>query len=352
MQAVALEEMLSRRGHEVVEILVGGSSSRTLPGFFNRNAKAPVKRFVSPKLLSTETGEYIRLGKNLIHNLLYFPEYIRSMCYINRRIRKTGVDAVINFHEVLTGFTYLLFRPSAPYVAVGREYMFLHRDFEFPQKGYWRLLLMRLFTRLTSMRAKKRLALSFRSLPADAANNVVVVPPLLRREITSMPTETGDYIHGYLPRSRFFEEILDFHQARPEVPMRFFWDNPDAEEVTRIDKTLRFYQPDDTAFMNAFAGCRAYAGTAVFDTICEAMFLQKPMLMVPLRLEQACNAQDALKSGAGIVGDSFSIQPLLKFAETYAPDREFVYWVRSSERRVIGELEDMEHSPVPDVVFG
>lgn len=33
-QAITLEDMLQRNGHEVVEVLVGKSSSRTLPGFF------------------------------------------------------------------------------------------------------------------------------------------------------------------------------------------------------------------------------------------------------------------------------------------------------------------------------
>ena len=36
-QAITLEDMLQRNGHEVVEVLVGKSSSRTLPGFFNRS---------------------------------------------------------------------------------------------------------------------------------------------------------------------------------------------------------------------------------------------------------------------------------------------------------------------------
>lgn len=41
-QAITLEEILRRNGHEVVEVLVGKSSSRRLPGFFNRNIHAPV----------------------------------------------------------------------------------------------------------------------------------------------------------------------------------------------------------------------------------------------------------------------------------------------------------------------
>ncbi len=353
VEAVTLEEMLIRRGHEVVEILVGGSSARTLPGYFNRNVHAPVKRFVAPKLLTAETGGHIHLGKNMLHNLLHLPEYVRSMCYINARIRKTQADVVVNFHEQLTGFTYLLFRPSVPYVAVGREYMYLHNGFEFPGSRPFRSLLMRLFIRLMSLQARKRLAFSFRPLPADPVNNVVVVPPLLRREVTALSAEPGDYLHGFVAKPSFADQVMEYHEAHPEVSMRFFWDHPDADEVMRMDKTLSFYQPDDAAFLNALAGCHAYAGASGFESICEAMFLGKPVLMIPLHLRQECDAYDALKSRAGIVRRSFALRPLLKFAENYTPDREFMYWARSCERRLINELENLaERQPVPEMVLG
>ena len=41
-QAIAMEDLLRRNGHKVVEVLVGKSNSRSLPGFFNRNIKAPI----------------------------------------------------------------------------------------------------------------------------------------------------------------------------------------------------------------------------------------------------------------------------------------------------------------------
>lgn len=48
------------------------------------------------------------------------------------------------------------------------------------------------------------------------------------------------------------------------------------------------------------AGCRAYATTAGFESICEAMYLGKPVLMVPAHIEQDCNAHDAMRAGAGL----------------------------------------------------
>ena len=37
-------------------------------------------------------------------------------------------------------------------------------------------------------------------------------------------------------------------------------------------------------------GCKAYASTAGFESVCEAMYLGKPILMVPAHIEQDCNA--------------------------------------------------------------
>ena len=39
-QAISMEKLLRSNGHEVVEVLVGKSESRRLPGFFIRNIQA------------------------------------------------------------------------------------------------------------------------------------------------------------------------------------------------------------------------------------------------------------------------------------------------------------------------
>ena len=78
-QAITLEEMLLRNGHEVVEVLVGKSSTRTLPRFFNRSIHAPVKRFISPNFLPTADNKRANLTKSFAYNLLRLPEYLRSM---------------------------------------------------------------------------------------------------------------------------------------------------------------------------------------------------------------------------------------------------------------------------------
>lgn len=122
-QAISMEKLLRSNGHEVVEVLVGKSESRRLPGFFIRNIQAPVKQFISPNFLPTHANKRVNLTRSILYNLLKVPEYAESICYINRHIKETGAELVINFYELLTGLTYFLFpsgstsnlyRPSVP----------------------------------------------------------------------------------------------------------------------------------------------------------------------------------------------------------------------------------------------
>ena len=75
----------------------------------------------------------------------------------------------------------------------------------------------------------------------------------------------------------------------------------------------------------------AYASTAGFESICEAMYLGKPILMVPAHIEQDCNAYDAVNSGAGISADDFDISRLISFADTFKHNDGFRQWANHSE---------------------
>lgn len=338
-QAITMEDLLRRNGHEVVEVLVGKSNSRHLPGFFNRSIQAPVNRFLSPNFLPTPANKRVSLSRSVAYNVMKLPVYLKSMHYIHRRIEESGAELVINFYELLTGLTYLLFRPSIPQISIGHQYLFLHRDFEFPDKNGVNLWLLRFFTRLTCIGAQEKLALSFHAMGDDEDAHIRVVPPLLRREVLSCESLEGDYLHGYMVNSGFGENIRKWHDNHPEVPLHFFWDKPDEKEVCQIDDTLSFHQLDDVKFLRYMEGCKAYATTAGFESVCEAMYLGKPLLMVPAHIEQDCNAYDAARTGAGVVSDSFDLEHLLEFSKNYCPNIAFRYWVRSCDWRILRNIE-------------
>lgn len=88
------------------------------------------------------------------------------------------------------------------------------------------------------------------------------------------------------------------------------------------------------------AGCMAYASTAGFESICEAMYLGKPLMMVPSHIEQKCNAFDATKFSAAIESDKFDLSVLLNFSQNgFVPDEGFPQWALSAGDIIIRELE-------------
>lgn len=338
-QAMTLEKLLLGHGHDVVGILVGKSKSRQLPEFFLKGVHAPVHQFVSINFLPSAANRKPNMLKSIAYNAVTFPQYISSMNYIRKTIASCGADVVVNFYELLTGLTYMFFRVPVPQVCIGHQYLFLHKDFTMPQKVFGGYEWLRFFTRVTAIGANKYLALSFRRMEDLPKQKLRVVPPLLRSEVLATVPEKGDYIHGYMLNSGFADDVISWHKEHPDVKLRFFWDKKTDNPVTVVDDTLSFHCLDDAVFLKQMAGCMAYASTAGFESVCEAMYLGKPILMVPSHIEQECNASDAMKSGAGVSSDRFDLSLLLDFARDFTPDRQFREWVESAGTMIVKELE-------------
>jgi len=313
---------------------------------------APVYSFESPNFLPTAKNKQVNLLKSIGYNVLRLHKYTASIHYINRMIKETGADVVVNFYELLTGLTYLFCRPKAMMVCIAHQYLFLHPDFSFPKLNAVSLSLLKFFTRVTAIGATKKLALSFRKMREVPADKMVVVPPLLRKEIINKTPRKGNYLHGYLLNSGFSEEVKEWHAAHPEVPMHFFWDKRGAKETIKIDDTLSFHQLNDIRFVKYMANAKAYATTAGFESVCEAMYLDKPALMVPTHIEQACNAHDASLSGAGTVAEHFDLDALLHLSETHQPNPVFRHWVQQADWLILREFrEDLLMEEMPSSVW-
>jgi len=325
-QALTMEERLLREGHEVVEVMVGKSRYRELPEFFRREIKAPVSRFESPNFLPTPANRKNNITSSVLYNLMRLPAFIKSVLFLRRHIKESGADVVVNFYELLTGIAYLFFRPAVRQVCIGHQYLFLHRSFRLPRVNPFQLFLLKFFTIITAIGSERKLALSFTRMPDDVQRGVYVVPPLLRCEALRQKPTAGDYVHGYMVNAGFSTQVMEWHEKRPGEKLYFFWDRKDEPVEKKVDDTLTFHTLDDKAFLESMAGCKAYASTAGFESICEAMYMGKPVLMVPAHIEQQCNAFDAMNAGAGIISDDFSLDRLLDFSKTFQPSPSFVYW--------------------------
>jgi len=329
-QAIALQEMLTKNGHEVVAVLVGKSNRRELPAFFLKNIHSEVLRFESPNFLPASKNKQTNIWTSIVYNFLKTGTYLKSIHFIRKQIKRSNADIVVNFYEILTGFTYALFPPKAPYICIAHQYIFLHPEFRFPQANKVELGLLRFFTRVTCIRASKLFALSVKKMDNVPKKRIVVVPPLLRKDVLEANANDGIYLHGYMLNDTYADEIIRFQAEHPDVYINFFWDRKGVEDKTEINDHLSFFRLNDRLFIDYMAGCKAYATTAGFESVCEAMYLGKPVMMVPTHIEQACNAFEASLAGAGIVADAFDLNKLLEYIPKYKKNTHFYDWVRQT----------------------
>ena len=146
----------------------------------------------------------------------------------------------------------------------------------------------------------------------------------------------------------YMEEIKAWHHTHPDCRLHLFWDKKSAAACVEVDASLTLHRLDDQKFITLMAGCRGYVTTAGFESVCEAMYLGKPVMMIPVHIEQEMNAIDAQGAGAGIVSNEFNITRLLDFIPHYHADTEACRrWVHSAEERFVGQLTSGQVGRIP-----
>lgn len=348
-QAMALRRMLVEAGHRVEGVVVGTSPARTVPSFFEAAFEGPVSYVNSPSFVPDSDDRSVRPFKSLLHALRRMPTFWRGVKAIDAAIESHDPDVVVNFFEVLMGAYAMVRRPSVPIVAVAHQYMFLHPAYRFPLGRRMERWGVQTVARSTACGANRRLALSLYPAPDRPQANLSVVPPLLRSDLFARsPGPRDAFILVYLLNSGYAEEIIRWHEAHPDVPLHCFWDRSDAAAEEPYDDTLTFHRLDDEKFLDFMARCRAFVSTAGFESVAEAMYLQTPVQVVPVEghFEQACNAFDAVRAGAGIRSPRFDIDRLLDYLPAYAgPVSGFRSWVQSAGDRVVREIEATADRP-------
>jgi uncharacterized protein (TIGR00661 family) len=340
-QAISLAEYLRAAGHEVAAVCVGCSGTRVLPKFFYDRIGAPVTEMFSPNFVFDKNRRGIRVRVSIVRNLLAGRKIISGLICLRRIIKYHQPDAVINFYEPLTGLLYGLSRPKAPLFCIGHQYLSLHPDFIFPDNAPAQKRAFQIFTRLTSIGAAKKFALSFNQLPNHPESGLFVVPPLLRPEIAALEPEHQDFLLVYLLNRGFSDDIIAWQTRHPGTKINVFWDNLALPDGYSPQAGLVFHHINDQLFLEKLRTCRAYASTAGFESICEAAYLHKPIMLVPTphHFEQKCNAADAERCGLGIAREEFVLDDLLELSKNQLPDnRLFRAWVDSATAIFISHL--------------
>ncbi len=344
-QSITLANMLRRNGHEVVEVLVGKCSNRELPQFFVDKIDAPIVRYKSPALDYGRGGKQGKMWRSILNNSLpsHTMKWIGSMHIIASRIRKVKPDVVVNFYELLMGVTTMFLHLKTPVVSIAHQFMLEHPQYQHKALSSQGQVMMSAMNKFCSWGSRKTLALSLYDLPQrnhrTRTKNIIVVPPLLRPEIFDAEATTGDYILGYMLNPAFLDEILEWKRSHPELKVHLFWDKAGAPEEQEIVEGLWLHRINDALFLEKMAGSMGYITTAGFESVCEAYYLGKPVMMIPAHIEQQINARDAAGAGVGVISEKFDLEGLVQYIPTHINENQkFKEWIASAEEIFLREL--------------
>jgi uncharacterized protein (TIGR00661 family) len=138
-------------------------------------------------------------------------------------------------------------------------------------------------------------------------------------------------------------EVEAWHRRRRDVRLHCFWDRDHHQP----HPNLTFHSLCGERFLRLMARARGVVCTAGFESISEALWLGKPVYMVPTpgHLEQRTNALDAARTGAGLCNARFDLGDFLRYLDAQGPEaraamrRQFQAWVRQGEARFVEAIE-------------
>ncbi len=347
-QAIAVLDMLKKSNMEVCCVIVGSSNRREIPDFFRHKFDVPVIAVQSPNFTTGKDNKSIQIGKTIWNNTLKLGAYQQSLAIIHKLVGFHNPDIIINFFEPLIGLYRFLYTPQCKIISIAHQYIYLHPKFRFP-KGSWiqKQALIR-YTRFTTLMADKILAISLYDLPGTGNSKLTVIPPLLRKEVSVLQSCDEQFLLVYLLNSGYINDILQWHASNPEVKLHCFTDSKKVKETYsgewKVDDALSFHSLNDVKFLDMMSRCSGMASTAGFESVCEAMYLGKPVMMVPVEghFEQYCNALDAGKMGAGIHSRQFKLEKLIAFLPFYNQSPiYFQQWVNEAEKNIMNAINSL-----------
>jgi len=129
----------------------------------------------------------------------------------------------------------------------------------------------------------------------------VVCPPPLRRQLFQLDSTPGDYVLVYLLNHGYATAIRRWHTLHPHIAVHCFYDRPRAPVEELVAPNHTFHALHGEKFLRMMANAHGVVCTAGFESACEAAYLGKPLLLIPVEnhVEQYLNACDAERAGLG-----------------------------------------------------
>ena len=247
------------------------------------------------------------IWKTIVKNTFELPRLIVSFIKICVIIQKEKPDAIFNYYEPLVGLTALFFK-NIKYVSFGHQYAM--DSVIYPRiNGYIvQKLFLSIINKITSIRAKI-VALSYYEFN-DAT--MIVSPPILRAESYRISDKKEDFVLVYLMNEDMLPQLISQAKKYPDINIQCF-----TKLTKQYDElpNLKLFNLDGKLFQEKMKVCKSVVCSGGFETSAEAIYQNKPLLMIPMpnHYEQHANCNDAYLNSYAIYSESIDLSKIPKY---------------------------------------
>jgi uncharacterized protein (TIGR00661 family) len=182
-------------------------------------------------------------------------------------------------HLIITDYEYFIAQAAKAIgmfcVSLDNQHILTHCEYVTPRGQRLSRYLTLLPMRLIYSNASLFIITSFFQLKPKNPNTTRVFPPLIRREVVSLGTSCEEHALVYLTSHTFKRLLPALEKTKSKFIVYGFHD-----EVSR--KNLIFKRPATDEFLNDLASCRYLITNGGHSAVSEALFLNKPVLAIPI----------------------------------------------------------------------
>lgn len=230
-----------------------------------------------------------------LYNLLKAPfMFLYSLKLIPLILRFKPDIVVSDFEMLISYYLPLLKIMRIPYITIDNVQVISSTKIDYPKRHWWPYFASKFVIHYTIPYADKKLISTF-FYPEVKNKKTELFPPILRKEILSLKPKKGKHILVYQTsktNTAMFPILKKFKE-------RFIIYGFDKEEQ---DKNLNFKKFNDLEFFDDLSSCKAVIMNASFTLMTESLYLNKPVLSIPVKrqFEQELNALYLEKKGYGM----------------------------------------------------
>lgn len=288
-RVMAISDALRARGHEIV-FCCGGTAREILS-----MKEEPV--IDVPSLRQVMEGNDLCLFQTLRSNWDSIVHLDGIVTDLSRRFEQSRADLLITDFEAFSHRA--AHRLGIPVISFNHQEVVTKTSYGLPMKYRWDAMLTGLAVGLIAPRNPElTLITSFFYPPLRTPSKTILIPPIVRPAVQRVTPTRGEHVLVYYNDSDGADHVL---QTLREVDASFIVYNFDRPESARDYPNVRFKEPCIDEFLEDLGSSRAVISTAGFTLASEALFLGKPLLVVPNRgiFEQTLNALFLMRDGLG-----------------------------------------------------